>query len=354
MKGVALTDREDCEADFRDIYEMADRRAVDTLLRLLKSANSTEDERRAIRKLLEKGKTAYLDMMFAVHLDLPQIWSRATIFFASDKIGSPKWVKHPQVPKITPKSARADLKRLGKKVVTFLHTIEGRGPRYEVSVDERDGAMHYLCWLEGFPEIELQWKGDVTRRATQTKAELLQFVYSQAEGTLDTYMHARRHLVPDLQSIFSQEILGLKKLDPPPNDRRVYDLERFKERSKWYQMDPDSGVEFVGVRHLRLTPKLGPKRHIILDATPIGDKEPIYDLLQTELGNLKLDELDVTQVGLKVFFPKTKLRRQRTISPVLSHPNRCSLRYDGFDLEVRKMLIKSGIEPRDPEASVNS
>jgi hypothetical protein len=40
--------------------------------------------------------------------------------------------------------------------------------------------------------------------------------------------------------------------------------------------------------------------------------------------------------------------RSRTVPAVLTHPNRCSLRYDGLDLVVRKMLADSGIEPREP------
>jgi hypothetical protein len=107
----------------------------------------------------------------------------------------------------------------------------------------------------------------------------------------------------------------------------------------------------VAVRRLRLTPRFGPKLHIILDANPIGRNEPVYDALERDLRNLSLDDVEVTQVELKVVFDRTTHRNKRTVSPTITVPNRCSLGYDDRELIVRKMLIASGIELKVSNAS---
>ncbi len=106
----------------------------------------------------------------------------------------------------------------------------------------------------------------------------------------------------------------------------------------------------VAVRKLRLTPKMGPKLHVILEANPVGLHEPVYDALE-RLQTLSLDDVDVTQVELKVVFDRTTYRKKRTVSPTITVPNRCSLGYDDRELVVRKMLIASGIELKESKTS---
>ena len=136
----------------------------------------------------------------------------------------------------------------------------------------------------------------------------------------------------------------MKKLEPPPKGHGVYRLDGFKRRGTAYSYGPESGISTVAVRRLRLTPRFGPKLHIILEANPIGRNEPVYDALERDLRNLSLDDVEVTQVELKVVFDRTTHRNRRTVSPTITVPNRCSLGYDDRELIVRKMLIASGIE----------
>jgi hypothetical protein len=100
----------------------------------------------------------------------------------------------------------------------------------------------------------------------------------------------------------------------------------------------------VAVRKLRLTPRFGPKRHIFVEAMPSSGCDPVYDALERDLPSLSTDDVDVTQVELKVVFGRTAYRKKRTLSPTITVPNRCSLGYDDLELIVRKMLIASGIE----------
>jgi hypothetical protein len=81
-----------------------------------------------------------------------------------------------------------------------------------------------------------------------------------------------------------------------------------------------------------------------VEATPVGESEPVYDALERDLPSLCVDDIHVTQVELKVVFGRTTYRRKRTLSSIITAPNRCSLGYDDLELVVRKMLIASGIE----------
>ena len=102
------------------------------------------------------------------------------------------------------------------------------------------------------------------------------------------------------------------------------------------------------MRKLRLTPRFGPKRHIVIEGNPTGNQEPVYDMIEKDLVSISMDDVDVTQVELKVEFDRTPYRKKRTISPTITVPNRCSLGYDDLELTVRKMLIASGIELKEP------
>ena len=62
-----------------------------------------------------------------------------------------------------------------------------------------------------------------------------------------------------------------------------------------------------------------------------------------------LTQMAVTQVGIKVTFAHNPTsRKASTRAFEISWPNSCSLKHDGRDLIIRKMLADSGIEPREP------
>ena len=133
----------------------------------------------------------------------------------------------------------------------------------------------------------------------------------------------------------------------------MYRLDCFKRRGTAYSYGPESGISTVAVRRLRLTPRFGLRLDIILEANPIGRNEPVYDALERDLRDLSLDDVEVTQVELKVVFDRTTHRNRRTVLSIITVPNRCSLGYDDRELIVRKMLIASGIELKASNASVD-
>ena len=99
---------------------------------------------------------------------------------------------------------------------------------------------------------------------------------------------------------------------------------------------------------MRLTPRYGDKTEFTLKGDYNADPKSVYEALLKLSRGASLDQLQITRVELGVHFRRDGTMRPRTIPVALTHPNRCSLRYDGLDLVVRKMLADSGIEPREP------
>ena len=81
----------------------------------------------------------------------------------------------------------------------------------------------------------------------------------------------------------------------------------------------------------------------------------LFDLLAKVARGIPLTQMAVTQVGIKVTFAHNpKSRKPGTRAFDISWPNSCSLKHDGRDLVIRKMLANSGIEPREPAKDVSA
>jgi hypothetical protein len=107
---------------------------------------------------------------------------------------------------------------------------------------------------------------------------------------------------------------------------------------------PDSGIESVIVRRLRLALNNNKKQRVTLEADTDQDPKAVYDLLES----LCLPAFHVTQAEIKATFAPQVGIQSRTRSFRISYPNWCALRYEGRDLIIRKMLADSGIEPLPP------
>jgi hypothetical protein len=183
-------------------------------------------------------------------------------------------------------------------------------------------------------------------------------VYSQANGTLDTFFRGRRQTVRDLQEIFARVILQ-RELGDPAKDERVYELNRLKRRDFSFVYDPGSGIQDVRVKLLRLSLIGGGSRRVVLEADPSADRGAVHDLLEElfdcsddgSRARLPLALANVTRVGVQVFFSPGGRRGRNTKTFYLTYPNGCTLGHDGRDAVLRQMLIDSKIETLKPAAA---
>ena len=111
---------------------------------------------------------------------------------------------------------------------------------------------------------------------------------------------------------------------------------------------PMIGPEKCHIPFSDLTP-LHPGQRLILETDPTHNKHAVFDLLDKVAKGIPLSQIAVTQVGIKVTFTqKPGAKRPGMRSFEITWPNSCSLKHDGRDLIIRKMLTDSGLEPREP------
>jgi hypothetical protein len=289
----------------------------------------------------------HLDQAFWTFLHRDAYFEAALLIRDVDAIDSDAWESHPNAPRAEPRMDGKATTELAKTISSYCKAVEGLDARCEVTSVEVEDRCYFSCVFEGPYVARSVWEPAGLRRRLERGVLPLIFVYEKQRRKLSVYVRGPSRRKWDLMSIFARVILGAKKLDPPSYARGSYSLERFKHRGRHVKIPEASGIS-VSVARLRLTPRLGLKRHITLQAQPHGETEPVYDLLEKELTSLKPHEFDVTQVEIKVVFSKTAHRRRRTIPTVLTAPNRCSIGYDDQELIVRRKLSDSGIEPIAP------
>lgn len=167
-------------------------------------------------------------------------------------------------------------------------------------------------------------------------------MYCEQEGSLDIYAPKNTKAVPELQKIFAKTILHLETLPDGTVDKRVYDLDPLADAEFQFQIEPESGIERIEVTQLRLSLKYSAKQRITLEAETKHDPSAVYDLLEL----LKPPPYYITLARIKVTFEPKLGKRARTRTFNITYPNSLSLGHDGNDLKIRKILAKSGLEPR--------
>ena len=153
--------------------------------------------------------------------------------------------------------------------------------------------------------------------------------------------------MPDLQAIFADTILKAE-LGPDEKDERVYDLNPVRSRQFSLSMgrnraSPTSPSTSCGSRSTA--------RASGSFWTPIPpiNKHAIFDQLDKVAKGIPLTQMAVTEVGIKATFAHNPISRKATDAAFdITWPNSCSLKHDGRDGIIRKMLADSGIQPREP------
>ncbi|MGQ0618299.1 MAG: hypothetical protein ACT4QA_00035 [Panacagrimonas sp.] len=337
---LALSDevRKPMEQDFRDIDELASEAGTKAILD--EAEWHGEDLQEQFAKL-----GGFHERAFWTLLERPKYWPGALHYSHADSVSPRYWRKRKNLPRKAAAVDEDSVRELEVKIGAYFHTKEGRGRNCKVECYRRGEQDYFFAYPEDYAQADVEWGRDGLRRLPRRPAFEVIFVYTQAEGTLDLYIKGDRKLVPSLQAIFAEVILK-GELGPDAVDERVYDLSPMRARDFQFVYGPESGIAHVAMNKLRLT-VAGRKERIVLEADPTYEKLAVFDLLDKVAKGIPTTQLLVTQVGVKVTFAfNPKVRRPQTRSFEINWPNSCSLKHDGRDDLIRKMLADSGIEPR--------
>lgn len=280
------------------------------------------------------------------YLEHPRYWLAATSILHAQNIADSFWKRRNDLPHLPPMVEQADADRLGEALRTYFREREGRGRHSKVDVFRRGEKEYFFAYLSNFGQSDPEWEGNTLALRARLPAFEIIFVYSQSEGTLDTYAPGNSKYVGDLQKTFAKTILGLDDLDDFAGGEGAYNLDSLADRDFVFTPPEGSGIESVVVRRLRLTLMSGGKRRVTVEAETKNNPKAVYDVMD----RLKLPPFHVTQAEIAATFtapiPGTRTKG-RTFT--IGYPDSCNLRHEGRDGVLRKMLAASGIELMEPE-----
>jgi hypothetical protein len=331
--------RNEMEQDFQDIDELSTEGGSKAVLD--EASWHGEDLAEQFAKL-----TGFHEHAFWTFLERPKYWAGALAFHHADMVPASYWRRRKNLPYAPASVDPTSISELERKLSHYFHTKQGRGHNCKVGCYRRNNLDYFFAYPEDYAHASIEWVVKEFKRRPHYPAFEVIFVYSQAERTLDVYLRGNRNPVPDLQILFATAILKIE-LGPHKKDERVYDLNPVRFRTFQFVYGPEAGIADVAVKKLRLS-VYGKNERLVLEAEPKFNKHAIFDLLDKVAKAIPLTQMAITQVGIKVTFaeqPGAKRPRTRTFD--ISWPNSCSLKHYGRDLLIRKMLVDSGIEPRE-------
>ncbi len=285
-------------------------------------------------------------------LDYPDFWKGATMFYHADTL--PYWRKRKGLPHEEASAHEDGRRALAAGISDYFHRTEGRGKNCVVEAFRRGELDYFFAYPEDYSQQSVEWvEGKFDRRPHNPAFEVV-YVYSEKDGTLDLNCRGANRAVEPLQAMFATEILKLSELPPDPSDDSIYDLNPLRERGFQFVYSPESGIQGVAVKKLRLTSKVVKGDRITLEADASANREAIYDLLDKVARSIPLRHYYVTQVELAAAVIVDVKKPPKSVTIRITYPNSCSLKYDDVDLKLRQMLVDSGIEPREPTESMES
>jgi len=330
------------EVDFQNINALA---CEGGILALINEASFEENE-----DFLE-GITA-IDGLHAksiwAFLHKPDYWEAASSLLHAENIGRGAWRKLPGIPPGSPHVELEDINQLEKGISSYFYKKQGKGRRCKVEPYRHvgSGKEYFFAYPEDYGRLGIEWQqNQLLPRASHPAFEII-FVYSEEEHYLDIYAPKNYDAVEELRGIFARTILKLDTLPDGTIDKEIYDLSALAEPDFDFIFDKDkTGIEDIVVTSLRLTLKHGANRKITLQAATKKNQNAVHDLLS----ELEPPPFDITQVVLKVTYPKVQGRTTNNKEVRITLPNNCNLNHDGKDDVIRKVLAASNIEKRKPE-----
>lgn len=281
---------------------------------------------------------------FWVFLERPDYWPAASAFCRADSISSSQWNECKTVSHTSAQVDDASIRDLEKKLSHHFFNKEGRGKNCTVEPYRRGKLDYFFAYPEDYAHASIDWEGTTLKRSARHPAFEIIFVYSQDEGKISLYMKGTRDAKKDVRALFADTILGLE-FGEFVEDDRVYDLAPLQVNNPPFTFSPDSGIQSVAIKKFRLAIN-GTKERITIEANPAQNPNAIYELRDKLCKTIPLSQMTITQVGVLVtFVPDPGTGKTTTRSFEVNWPNSCSLKHDGKDAVIRKMLIASGIEP---------
>lgn len=331
------TQRGEMERDFKEIDALAEGG-------LKAIIDEAEFHGENLAELLSEHE-GFHEKAFWVFLERPKYWPAARAFCHADSISSSQWNECRTTNHSSARVEDASIRDLEKILSHHFFNKEGRGKNCTVDCYRRGKLDYFFAYPEDYAHASIDWEGATLKRSARHPAFEIIFVYSQDEGKISLYMKGSRDTKKEVRALFADTILGLE-LGEFVEDDRVYELAPLQDSNPPFKFSSDSGIQSVAIKKFRLAIN-GTKERITLEVNPEHNHNAIYELRDKLCQTIPASQMTITQVGILVtFVPDPGTGKKNTRSFDVNWPNSCSLKHDGKDAIIRKMLIASGIEPR--------
>jgi hypothetical protein len=229
-----------------------------------------------------------------------------------------------------PSNNSTDVALLETDLRALFRELDGFGRKLKVDTFERrtcsvrggptERVIHYSVYVEGLPEISVEFDRDEPKRRTRRPVIEAAICFEPETGILNVMSKGGKDTREGIARSFAIRIMGSDE-ELQPVRRRDFELDRLK-RAMPFPTDPADGIKSVTVTLLRLS---GARVTIETDegtdihaasARWFGDGDP-----------LQRSEWRVTQAKLRVaFHPEANGKREKAINVELRAPNGSNLK----------------------------
>jgi hypothetical protein len=327
--------RNDMEQDFQEVHDMASEGGSRIILEIA----NLNGENLASQFAKLKG---FYDHAFWTFLEYPQYWADILIFNHADSMRQSYWNKYKNFP-LDIKIKDECIKILEQRLGEYFHSTQGRGKNCKVDRYKRNDRAYFFAYPEDYAQSDAEWDSEVLKRRSRHPAFEVIFVYSPTDGTLDICMPGGRKILPELQRIFCEVVLGVP-FNTSEKNERIYNLAPLLSRGFPFSYTAESGILDVTIKKFRFD-LYGRKERLTIEANALEGKYAIFDLLDKITRAIPLYQMTLNQVKLKVtFIHSSKPTKIQTRCFDITSPNTCSLKHTDKDRIIRQVLIDSGIE----------
>lgn len=324
--------------DFQEIHGLANKGGVEVILGL---ARNDPDNLAAKFNELD----SFIARAFWTFLEKQKYFNDAMFLRQADKVRKNSWREHNNCPKIDVDISEANISKFAQ-TLGLCFGEQGRGKNCKVDHYRRNDLDYFFAHPEDYSRANMEWdNGKFIRRSYRPAFEVI-FIYSKDRGKLDIYVEGSNKLVEELQEIFTDVILH-EVFTPNTKDNRVYNLVPLLNRNFQFIFNHETGITEIIIKKLRLK-KLNTNDYILLEANTSRDKYAVYDLLDQLTKVIPLAMLALIKAEIQVIFaPNVNSMKENKHTFNISFPNSCSLKHDGDDLIIRKILQASNIEQQE-------
>ncbi len=291
----------------------------------------------ALRALLDHRDAFEMALLFRPYFDQGRYWRKVS-----------------GLPFGLPANPHAHVENLTACLKDYFRTREGRGRNCKVDYYRRDTRHFYLAFPESYPEVVQAWQADELEAIHIRPAFEVAFVFDEVNKCLDTCFEGARQDSVALADTFAEAVCGAS-IPRQLYDKPAYDLAPLKRRNFRFPIPSESGVSQMCAKKMRFILPGPEKPQVMISADVDGEKGAgaLHDAIE---------RIFVTTEGIPSDRQRYAVARPIWVEIVADFkaPNRkgysrrtfgisgsnssCTLRHDGEDLALRKILQSAGIE----------